>query len=92
MDSRTANLHDAVTRSPEERATIAQCVTLLTILVLILVSNLIVLWAVLLGRIAQSYSGGLTRSESLSRIQLFMVHPFTADVLVALLNIAPQLA
>lgn len=89
MDSRTGNLHDAVTRSPEEGATIAQCVTLLTILVLILMSNLFVLWAILLRRIVQSYSGGLTRSESLSRIQLFMVPPFTADVLVALLNITP---
>lgn len=68
---------------PEKWVLSVKCATLVIIFFLTLVSNVFVLCAVLLKN---------RHKQPLSRVQLFMVHLTVADILVALLNILPQLA
>ncbi|XP_028968962.1 oxytocin receptor-like [Galendromus occidentalis] len=68
---------------PENWVLSVKCATLVIIFFLTLSSNLFVLHAVLLRN---------RQNRPLSRVQLFMLHLTVADILVALLNILPQLA
>ncbi|OQR73548.1 vasopressin V1a receptor-like, partial [Tropilaelaps mercedesae] len=90
MENQTGHSLHVSNENPQGGASAVKCVTLLTILVMTLTSNLFVLWAVLLRR--RSRNNGFSRIKSLTRVQLFMVHLSVADILVALLNITPQLA
>lgn len=70
---------------PESWVTPVKCGTLIVIFVLTISSNSFVLWAVL------SRGGSRKKTQTLSRVQLFMVNLSIADILVGLLNILPQL-
>lgn len=92
---------EMVMLEPDDWVSSVKCSTLLLIFVMTLSSNMFVLWAVFLRSrsyrfCARSVYGKVSkrarRSSSLSRVQLFMMHLSIADILVALLNILPQLA
>ncbi|OQR73547.1 vasopressin V1a receptor-like [Tropilaelaps mercedesae] len=92
---------EVVMLEPEHWVSSLKCSTLLVIFIMTLSSNLFVLWAVFLRRRLSRFCAGpvygkiptdVKRNCSLSRVQLFIIHLSMADILVALLNILPQLA
>lgn len=81
----TNQSNDQVTSAkPEQWVPSVKCGTLLSIFVVTLCSNIFVLWVVFV-------RNRVRKKQPLSRVQLFIVNLSVADILVALLNILPQL-
>ncbi|XP_028968964.1 mesotocin receptor-like [Galendromus occidentalis] len=74
-----------ISAEPEQWVSNVKCGTLLSILIVTLCSNIFVLWVVFV-------RNRVREKQPLSRVQLFIVNLSLADILVALLNILPQLA